>query len=225
MEIRHIFVGGRSLMYKWYRKDTKHMYAKVNKENDVIVSTPYFISGNQVDNFMIDHYEAFANYLDKRENEALINIAANKLSIHGVPHEIKIILTNGKQKYELLNNNIYLHLNDEENKKKMLKKLLLKEGEAFLIARTKKFIRKYHFETGTIEVKWMANKWGQCERTSRNITLASQLFAFNDELIDYVILHELTHTIHPNHSLAFWKQLEEYYPKYIWAKEKLKFEC
>ncbi len=201
------------------------MYAKVNRENDVIVSTPYFISGNQVDKFMIDNYDAFANYLDKRQNEALINIAANKLSLHGIPHEIKIMATNGNQKYEIINGSIYLHLRDEEAKKKMLKKLLLKEGEEFIINRTKKYIRKYNFTVGEIEVKWMVTKWGQCERSSRNITLASQLFAFNDELIDYVILHELTHTIHPNHSTAFWKQLEEYYPKYKWAKEKLKFEC
>ena len=53
----------------------------------------------------------------------------------------------------------------------------------------------------------MKSRWGSC--TSENsINLNSWLVLLPDHLIDYVILHELVHTIHKNHSPEFWNYLD-----------------
>ena len=45
---------------------------------------------------------------------------------------------------------------------------------------------------------------------------------FDDELIDYVVVHELAHTVHHNHSKAFYNLVEKYIPDYKARQKKLK---
>ena len=57
-------------------------------------------------------------------------------------------------------------------------------------------------------------KWGSCN-SKRVISLNWRLIMLSPELIDYVIVHELSHFIHPNHSSDFWSEVEKYYPYYF----------
>lgn len=52
-------------------------------------------------------------------------------------------------------------------------------------------------------------RWGSCS-TKNNINLNLKLARLPDELIDYVILHELVHTKIKNHSKDFWAELDKY---------------
>jgi len=54
------------------------------------------------------------------------------------------------------------------------------------------------------------------------VTLNSSLIHKDVTLIDYVIIHELCHFKYMDHSSAFWKEVEKYYPYYKLARERLK---
>lgn len=43
-----------------------------------------------------------------------------------------------------------------------------------------------------------------------------------EELMDYVIVHELSHRRYMNHSLLFWKEVEKYCPEYKLCRQRLK---
>ncbi len=64
-------------------------------------------------------------------------------------------------------------------------------------------------------------KWGSCD-SDCNIMLNWRLIMIEPQLIDYVIVHELSHTVHHDHSAAFWKCVCEFYPDYKLARKKLK---
>lgn len=55
---------------------------------------------------------------------------------------------------------------------------------------------------GRLTIRQSYTRWGSCTRKG-NISLSLFLAALPDELIDYVCVHELCHTEHPNHSAAF----------------------
>ena len=73
-----------------------------------------------------------------------------------------------------------------------------------------------------LKTRNMKTRWGVCNRSSMTVTLNTLLIHKDVTLIDYVIIHELCHFKHMNHSTSFWKEVEKYYPYYKLARERLK---
>ena len=53
----------------------------------------------------------------------------------------------------------------------------------------------------------MKTRWGVCNRSNNTITLNSELLKKEITLLDYVIVHEMCHFKHPNHSKDFWNEV------------------
>lgn len=64
--------------------------------------------------------------------------------------------------------------------------------------------------------------WGCCDKTRGIISLNWQLIQAPLHVIDYVIVHELAHLKHANHSARFWNRVAQFYPDYDQAKQWLK---
>lgn len=90
---------------------------------------------------------------------------------------------------------------------KAIEHALRKEAKAYLPVRTKFLAEKHDFEFSAVRVKNLKSRWGSCS-TVNNINLNIHLMRLPDYLLDYVILHELVHTVHKNHSKQFWEALE-----------------
>ena len=65
----------------------------------------------------------------------------------------------------------------------------------------------YGFKYAKASIRNQKTKWGSCS-AKNNISLNINLVRLPDELRDYVILHELVHTRHKNHSNRFWETLD-----------------
>ncbi|MFB9835201.1 M48 metallopeptidase family protein [Actinoallomurus acaciae] len=62
-------------------------------------------------------------------------------------------------------------------------------------------------------VRWVGNqrsRWGSCTPEDRTIRLSAQLRGMPGWVVDYVLVHELTHLIEPGHGPAFWKLVNRY---------------
>jgi predicted metal-dependent hydrolase len=73
----------------------------------------------------------------------------------------------------------------------------------------------------SLKIAKLTSRWGSCS-SKKDITLSYFLVQLPWESIDYVILHELTHTNHLNHSKSFWAELSEYLPSAKTAKKQMK---
>jgi len=73
-----------------------------------------------------------------------------------------------------------------------------------------------------IKLRKMKSRWGVCNRKDNSITLNIELIKYEQYIINYVIVHELVHFIHFNHSIKFWNTVGKYYPNYKVARKKLK---
>ncbi|MBF0486078.1 MAG: M48 family metallopeptidase [Candidatus Omnitrophica bacterium] len=76
--------------------------------------------------------------------------------------------------------------------------------------------------TPKVVVKTHKRLWGSCNYRTHILNLNWQLMAFPQKVIDYVIIHELCHLRHANHSKCFWAEVEKYCPSYrqerLWLK-------
>jgi hypothetical protein len=83
------------------------------------------------------------------------------------------------------------------------------------------YANKYNLAINRVNVKAQKTLWGSCS-SNNNINLNYQLIMAPLEVIDYVIVHELVHTLHKNHSPRFWQKVSSIMPKYKASKNWLK---
>ncbi len=74
----------------------------------------------------------------------------------------------------------------------------------------------------TLKLRAMKTRWGVCNISKKTITLNKNLIRYKIDIIDYVIIHELAHFIHPNHSSDFWKLVNYYLPNYQELRKELR---
>lgn len=95
------------------------------------------------------------------------------------------------------------------------------EAKQYLPPRVKHFAEKFGFKYGNLTFRDNVSNWGSCS-FENNISLNVKLMKLPDDVIDYVILHELCHTVEKNHSEDFWKLVGRVCPGYAHLRERLK---
>jgi len=73
-----------------------------------------------------------------------------------------------------------------------------------------------------LRIRQMKTRWGVCNIKTKTVTLNSRLIEYKLEALDYVIVHELSHLIHFNHSRDFWNLVGKYVPNYKSLRSYLK---
>lgn len=96
--------------------------------------------------------------------------------------------------------------NYRENASKV-DKIDTEKAKARLIERLKYLANKYGYSFNRVFIRNQKTRWGSCS-AKNNISLNIKLAMLPNELIDYVILHELVHTRKKNHSKVFWNEMD-----------------
>ena len=73
-----------------------------------------------------------------------------------------------------------------------------------------------------LKIRKMTSRWGVCNTKNHNVTLNYYLSRYDIKCLDYVVVHELSHFIHPNHSKNFWNLVSKYCPNYKECRRMLK---
>jgi predicted metal-dependent hydrolase len=102
---------------------------------------------------------------------------------------------------------------DASNCQKALKRWLTRQGEAHLIHWLKRVSEETKLRYTAISIRQQQTRWGSCS-SRHSISLNARLLFLPPELVTYVLVHELCHTRHLNHSPGFWRLVESYLPGY-----------
>ena len=102
-------------------------------------------------------------------------------------------------------------VDDPEACREALNRWLSRRARVSLIPRLELLAGEHGLWFERASIRHQRSRWGSCSRR-RTISLNARLLFFPPELVDYVLLHELCHTVELNHSLRFWRVLEEHCP-------------
>ena len=119
---------------------------------------------------------------------------------------------------EIDSNKIYVSSNDKLDK--WLKKQTRKVFEERLEECHKLFEENIPYPK--LKIRSMKTRWGVNHKLDDSITLNSKLIRYDTKIIDYVVIHELSHFVHFDHSRNFWNTVEKYMPDYKKAVKALK---
>jgi hypothetical protein len=115
--------------------------------------------------------------------------------------------------------------NDNEKRKAAVREQLI----SWYRSQAKKEINKLidlhkinlNVEPNKIVIKKQKKRWGSCS-SKKNLNFNWKIIMAPLEIIEYLVVHELVHLIHPNHSKKFWQTVAEIIPDYEEKKEWLR---
>lgn len=127
----------------------------------------------------------------------------------------------------------------EKNKEKVLKKnrlnsnvekfteeelkVLKKRAKNMILPLVEDYAEIMGLEYGTVSIRAQHSRWGSCSGKG-NLNFNCLLALCPEACMRYVVVHELCHIRHMNHSKAFWREVEEYMPDYKIHRKWLKNE-
>jgi len=100
-------------------------------------------------------------------------------------------------------------------------KALRAEAEKLLPQRLKSISEQYDFGDYEVRIRKLTSRWGSCS-DQKVITLSYFLVQLPWRLIDYVLVHELTHTLHLHHGSDFWASMKEILPDVARLRKEIK---
>jgi len=84
-------------------------------------------------------------------------------------------------------------------------------ARTYLKLRLDKLSHEFNLPYNRLTIRAQKTRWGSCS-SKKNINLNYRLLFIEKNLLDYILLHELVHTVHMNHSKAFWLYFESLMP-------------
>jgi len=95
-----------------------------------------------------------------------------------------------------------------------------REAKRMLGARMQPFARRLGVEASRISIRGQRTRWGSCS-SHGTICLNWRLLLLPGKLCDYILVHELCHLRHLDHSAKFWSLVESVFPDYAECEERL----
>jgi len=133
-----------------------------------------------------------------------------------VDEYIKSSLVNFSDNYLI----VYIKNIEKESVKNILEKFYRKECNKKVKRRVALYQKNFKLKPRSISVVDEIDRWGSCN-SSREIKFNSKLIMAPEHVIDYVVVHEMSHMAHMNHSKSFWTSVGKIIPNYKDSSEWL----
>ncbi|WP_434636205.1 M48 family metallopeptidase [Sulfurimonas sp. NW7] len=199
-----------------YAPKLKHSYIQIKHDSSIIIKTPY-----RQKKYAIEFFQDKESWIRKQlhknslrkplhvnlEDEVLLFgeiYSIDSDEAHYLRKKLQCLQTSDKTKVLSAYDNFYTYTAKE-----------------YLPQRVDYFAQIMQQEYKTLKFRKMKSRWGSCS-SAKIITFNTQLIKVHKELIDYVIVHELAHLVHMNHSKDFHDLVAKYLPHAKVLRKKLK---
>lgn len=208
-----------------FRKSLKarNISIRIKPFEGVLVTVPRFLSFKIANDFVESKMNWIQKNLHKIKSQEQLQTNFVFGSVFHTKFHSFFIDSSSEIKNNFIkeNKSIKIYISDEneiqsiENQnyiRNIIEKILRIEAKSYLPKRVDELAKKHNFTYQKLAIKNTKTRWGSCS-FKNNINLSLHLMRLREELIDYVILHELVHTKVKNHSREFWMTLDIHCPK------------
>lgn len=193
------------------RKKIKNVYFRITDDLEIQVSASRLIPSIEIKNLIMKNVKAIKKLIDIKERE----LESNKYFYY-LGNKYNIIYDNTAKPY-FENDNIHVRNEDK------LAKFYKEEVKRIFTKRVNDIKNDFkNLPNFTLKFRKMKTRWGVCNYKDNIITLNTELLKKEATLLDYVIIHELCHFYHHDHSKSFWQEVSIHYPYYKMARKMLR---
>mgnify|MGYP002708581340 FL=1 len=232
-EQRVVHCEDGDIPYLLTRKSVKNVNLRIKPEGKVLVSANNSVPTDFIDAFIEKKQRYIFSALSKYEEKKKLFQSVPKRYVSGESYDLlgkslrlKVEVNKEENVYT---DGVYIFLrvkdkDDFRHKEIMMSKWLKQyQTTVFEELLQEKYLlfEKYGVTYPTLKIRNMTSRWGSCQPKKGIIALNSKLIEAPRNCIEYVILHELVHFIHPNHSRQFWDFVAMMMPDWKERKEEL----
>lgn len=195
------------------RRKVKYLRLQVTASGQVKAVAPLRMSQREIDQFLQQKQAWVERKLSeiKQAQQAKPTLAENELQLHGERYCMGAALCHERRTVPQML---------VEDKRKWSKAY----AKNYLADRIEVLAKTHQFCFARLSIRDQKTRWGSCSAKG-NISLNWRLVQMPKSVCDYVILHELAHTRHLNHSPAYWQVVEQVCPDYQQAKQWLRMHA
>jgi len=201
-------------------KKARNVCISVRPLKGVKVTVPNYVSYSEAEKIVAQKKEWVIKHLLKVREIEKSHTKFTEDETYGTRFHRLVLNKNGKQNISVrvqngkINVSYPFNMNVEAEVlqsaiRKGIERALKIEAVEYLLSRVQKLADEHGLSFQNVVVKNVRTRWGSCSRW-KNINLNIHLMRLPDHLIDYVILHELAHTVELNHGKNFWKLLDSF---------------
>lgn len=194
------------------KRSTKNTYIRVKDDLTIYVTTNIFTRDKDIAKLLDENYDSICRMIKKQKVKNTNNENFNYL---GKNYEIIYVdycdISFGEE-IVFLNKNLDI----DKWYKKQAKTLFLEHLDIIY----NNFSRSIPYPD--LKIRKMTTRWGVCNTKLKTVTLNLELIKRDTKYLDYVIAHELSHLIYPNHSKDFWDLVGENCPNYKIIRREMK---
>lgn len=230
-----LVLNGHPVEYELEYKNVKRINLRVHRDGRVCVSAGSYVPQRYIDAFLIQNADFILETLDKFRTmrEAGDGMAAGRnreyrdgdiLYLKGESYRLRV-LEGKKEKVEPVGRDLLVTQKDVENaerRKRMMDKFLTgvcRENVEELCRRVYPSFEKLGVSWPEIRIRNMVSRWGSCQPSRGVLTFARQLIEVPESCAEYVVVHEFSHFIHPDHSPRFHDFMDGMMPD--WKNRKV----
>lgn len=210
MAARIVLFKGIGEVTLFRNRRSRRVKISIKPDKKIFVSYPFYVSEKEVLSFIGQSEK----WIQKQKQHLDIKqfVISEGLELNTKFHRIcfyKGDIDNVEVKDKTLD--VTLRDFDPERSRIVAERLITRiyryEARTILPRRLSELAVKYGFSYNKIAIRNNKSNWGSCSPRN-NISLNLQMMKLPDELIDYILLHELIHTQIKNHSPRFWEMLD-----------------
>ena len=220
---KEIILCGKTISYEFERKKVKNINVRIRRDGTVYVSANRYVSIKAVEDFLREKAIFILSAIEQTENkkDKETVFLKNGETIYIFGKETKLELREDTKNFAiLLENALILTVTDTEDSI-LIEKIYNKWRKEFAYTILCDYCEKIYpiFEKvgikyPEIKVRDMVSRWGSCHTIKGILTFNTKLIHAPKECIEYVVVHEFMHFIHPDHSKQFHNSMAKIMPDY-----------
>lgn len=217
-------IAGLGQVFLTRKRGQRTIRLRVDNNGAIQVSMPWLVPNSTALDFIRTKQEWIKEQQDHflfRPYDGMLIGKTLRLKIHENSKTTRTKAEAGKINVHFQGDYSPENIEHTERIKKAIIKELRVEAEKFLLPRLQEIADLYGFSYKSASVKQVIGRWGSCD-TKKHISLSLYLVQLPIEMIDYVLIHELAHTVHMNHSKDFWGVVARHCPEYKSLRKQIR---